>query len=352
MATQSNKPWYKRPLVLISLSAGFVGLAAGGLWLYRRVKNNADDLDSAKAGVDFDQITSSGNPNKALPPASYSASQNQGNSSGAVFPLQFNSRGKEVKQLQQAIITKFTRDALPKYGADGHWGSETQRFFEKNTELETVIDKDTFLRYVSGDFSKKGSAASTSSTNSGQYNSISDYAKAVIPSWVRDPFIITGWSLWDAAMLKNINAVIALLQKLKTTANYSSASQGFQLRPFRLPMRRYTLVSGLMEAFEGQAANKEKIRAELRRMGLKETVKNNDPANYDSSWALSGIGGGIARLVRTTMSAILTDGFDVRVAVPARTLIGRWVSSGNGFTRILTFDGRTIYVRTNAVQLI
>jgi hypothetical protein len=51
------------------------------------------------------------------------------------------------------------------------------------------------------------------------------------------------------------------------------------------------------------------------------------------------------------MNAIITDGFNIRVAVPARTLIGRRLSSGNGFTRVLTFDGRIIYVRTNAIML-
>jgi hypothetical protein len=346
MSSNQNKPWYKRPLVLISISAGFVGLAAGGIWLYKKSTGNSDAQRSGKSGDDFDQFTPQNTTsNKALPAPVYSAPANDG------FPLRIGSRGKNVEQLQQAIINVFGKSALPKFGADGDWGSETQRFFDANPGLKSVIDITTFSQYATGKFPGVTSSPTAPKPNTTASNSIiTQFAKALIPSWVTDPFIQIGWKLWDAAQFNKFSEVLALLSRLNSTGNYTSASQGFQLRPFRAPLRRYTLVSGLMEAFP-KAEQKDTLRKEFRRMGLKETVKNSDPANYDSTWALSGFEAQ-NKNVRTTMSAIITDGFNIRVAVPARTLIGLWLSSGNGFTRVRSFDGRILYVRTNAIALV
>lgn len=65
------------------------------------------------------------------------------------FPLKKGSKNIYVTQLQQALIANFGPAALPRYGADGAWGSETEtamlRYTAKNqiasaAELEAVID--------------------------------------------------------------------------------------------------------------------------------------------------------------------------------------------------------------------
>lgn len=346
MANEEKKPWYKRPLVLVSIGTGFVGLVAGGYWLYKRSQSNSSNNGGGKSngGDEFDQAA--GRQAPELPAPSYSPPVTTSSS----FPLKKGSRGEMVKNLQTAIIQKYGATALPKYGADGDWGGETQKFFDAHPELKSVIDNTTYTDYITGNFGSKSSTTSPPPKTTASSSIVTDLVKSVIPSWVTDPYIKVGWQLFDAAKANNITTTITLLQQLKNVNDYSSASQGFQLRPYEPPFRKYTLVTGLLDAFKAFADSKSKIRDQFRRMGLKETVKNSDPATYDSTWALSGIDSTF-RKVATKMKAIITDGFNIRVEIPARTLIGNWLSSGNGYTRFRTFDGRTMYVRTNAIVL-
>jgi hypothetical protein len=347
MGNEVSKPWYKKPLVLISIGTGFVGLCGLGYYIYTRSRNSASQ-STAKAeggfdsGVSENRVAELPSPDFSVPAPTYSPSPSGG------FPLQKGSRGELVANLQRALINKFGTIVLPKWGADGVWGSElTTALASKG--LKTVIDNATYSNYVMGNFGSSGSSSTPKTT--ANTSIVRDIVKSVVPSFVTDPNIKIGFQLFDTAKAKNIGATLQLLTKLKNTNDYSSASQGFQMRPYEPPFRTYTLVTGLLDAFKDSADNKAKLRTEFRRMGLRETVKNSDPANYESTWTLSGLGAA-NKNVRTTMKAIITDGFNIRVEVPARTVIGRWVSSGNGYTRFRTFDGRAMYVRTNAVVLV
>lgn len=343
MGSDGTKPWYKKPLVLISISAGAVGLAGLGYWVYTKYRNSAGDSSTAKSNESFD--SESGIPSPKLPTPNFqSTSANLPATSG--FPLQKGSRGEHVRNLQNALIQKYGAALLPNWGADGVWGSELTNALNAKG-LKTVIDNATYQNYITGNFGSASSSVPSKPTGS---SSVTNVIKAVIPSWVTDPNIKTGFMLFDAAKTKNLAASIALLSKLKNTNDYSSASQGFQMRPYEPPFRTYTLVTGMLDAFKDSAPAKAKIRAEFRRMGLKENVTNSDPNNYQSTWSLSGVGV-IAKNVRTTMKAIITDGFNIRVEIPAKTVLGVWLSSGNGYTRFRTFDGRAMYVRTNAIVL-
>lgn len=349
MANEQKKQWFKKPLVWLGIGSGVAVLVTGGLIIYKKMKGNADEKGSGKAGSmdDFDQAAS--RQNAELPAPSYSTSVT---TTSTAFPLKKGSRGEMVRNLQNAILQKYGASALPKYGADGDWGSETQKFFDAHPELKSVIDNTTYTDYITGNFtgSKSSGTSNPPPKTTASSSFVTDLIKSVIPSSITDPYIKVGWQLFDAAKAKNIVATITLLQKLNNVNDYSSASQGFQMRPYELPLRRYTLVSGLLDAFKDSTDNKAKIREQFRRFGLKETVKNSDPASYDSTWALSGPGSEL-RKIYTKMNAIITDGFNIRLEIPAHTLIGRWLSSGNGYTRFRSFDGRTLYVRTNAIQL-
>lgn len=345
MAGEEKKPWYKRPLVLVSIGAGFIGLSGLGYWIYTRSRN-AKGERIGKPDEGFD--ASGESPNK-LPAPDFSAPVPTLPPVSTGFPIQKGSRGEYVRNLQNALINKYGASILPKWGADGQWGSElTAALTGKG--LKTVIDNPTYTNYVTGNFGSSSSANVNAPTTSST-SVVKDIVKSIIPSWVTDPNIKIGYQLFDAAKAKNITTTLQLLAKLRNTNDYSSASQGFQMRPYEPPFRTYTLVTGLLDAFKSSADSKAKIRAEFRRMGLKERVTNSDPANYDSTWSLSGLGAA-SKNVRTTMRAIITDGFNIRVEIPARTLLGSWVSSGNGYTRFRTFDGRAMYVRTNAVVLV
>lgn len=345
MANEENKPWYKRPLVLVSIGAGFVGLSGLGFWLYKRSKGNETSReDSSEKGFDSEGA----NQAPKLPSPDFSATMPSSSvpvSSG--FPIQKGSRGEYVRNLQNALISKFGASILPKWGADGSWGSElTKALTDKG--LKTVIDNVTYTDYVTGNFGRSSGTANTNTT--ANTSVVKDIIKTVLPPWVTDPNIKVGYQLFDTAKAKNIATTISLLGKLKNVNDYSAASQGFQMRPYEPPFRKYTLVTGLLDAFKASADAKAKLRAEFRRIGLKETVKDSNTATYDSTWALAGFGAA-SKNVRTIMKAIITDGFNIRVEVPTRTLLGTWLSSGNGYTRFRTFDGRAMYVRTNAIVL-
>lgn len=270
------------------------------------------------------------------------------------FPIKRGSRGEYVRSLQNALIQKFGATILPKYGADGSWGSEMEKALTSKG-LKTIIDQTTYTDYITGNFGGTTNAASNAPKTTA--SSIANDIKSIlVPTWVVDAKVGIGYKLFDAAKAKNLPATLSLLKSLNSLTDYTSASKGFQLRPWKVSMSlplfiptptRFTLVSGLFDSFTSQN-DKNQIRAELRRMGLKETVKNSDPANYDSTWSLSGLGKA-HRNIRTTMRAIISDGFNVRVEVPARTILGQWLSSGNGYTRFRSADGRDLYVRSNAV---
>ena len=62
------------------------------------------------------------------------------------FPLSFGSRGEEVKALQRYLL-KIKSSVLPKYGADGIWGKETEAAV-KLVGLKNKIDYDYFQELV------------------------------------------------------------------------------------------------------------------------------------------------------------------------------------------------------------
>jgi hypothetical protein len=340
--------WY----VLTGIAVAGTAVAAGlGYYVLKSRRSDDSDPESKFTGDQNSFDTPSETPQTSVryttPAPSVPASSG--------FPLKRGSRGEYVRNLQNALIQKYGAQALPKYGADGSWGAEVDTALKKNG-LKTVIDQTTYTDYVTGNFGETSSSPNAPKTTAPTV--VDDIKSILVPTWIVDPKVKTGYQIFSTAKAKNLQATLSLLKTLSNVTDYTSASKGFQLRPWKtevnvswtgpnVQVARYTLVTGLLDAFSSQS-DKNLLRAEFRRMGLKETVKNSDPANYDSSWSLSGLGKG-HRNVRTTMRAVISDGFNVRVEVPARTLLGQWLSSGNGYTRFRTHDGRDMYVRSNAI---
>jgi peptidoglycan hydrolase-like protein with peptidoglycan-binding domain len=65
----------------------------------------------------------SGNNAAALNPVTPATTPSQALQSG--FPIQKGSKGAEVRTLQNALISKYGASILPRFGADGDFGSET-----------------------------------------------------------------------------------------------------------------------------------------------------------------------------------------------------------------------------------
>lgn len=76
------------------------------------------------------------------------------------FPLKKGSSGNLVKQLQQALMSQGGK--LPKYGADGKFGSETEAAL-KSLYKVTTVDETTF-NYITKIGNKAKSVASSSKT--------------------------------------------------------------------------------------------------------------------------------------------------------------------------------------------
>ena len=76
------------------------------------------------------------------------------------FPLAKGSRGTLVKGLQSALMILYP-NSLPKFGADGIWGNETENALKSNNQ-PTVINKPDYDRLVAA--SKSGALPNIGNT--------------------------------------------------------------------------------------------------------------------------------------------------------------------------------------------
>lgn len=226
------------------------------------------------------------------------------------FPLKKGSNGDNVKKLQQALIKKYGASALPKYGADGDFGTETITALQKNG-WDTTIDQDTFNVIV-------GSTLAPVETFSPK-----SIAKA----------------LYDAAKSKSFTNALAQIKKLNSTSDYSDVNTEF--KALELNGVATTIVTGMLKTFTS-TSQKDQFKQQFLRIGLK----------YDSSsdkWSLSGIGelNQIVTLHDTTVWAYPNR----RISVEGNTLLGNAIATRNGYTLFKTLDGKhNLIVKTTSIK--
>jgi hypothetical protein len=117
----------------------FIGLgvaAAGGLGYfgyreYKKRKEQQEDNSSVDSG---------------LPSLPIFNKKPKGNDS---IPLKRGSRGNNVTKLQQALMSKYGQGILPKYGADGVFGSEVEAAL-RGKGFATTVDQKTFQTITAG----------------------------------------------------------------------------------------------------------------------------------------------------------------------------------------------------------
>ncbi len=203
------------------------------------------------------------------------------------FPLKKGSKGETVRQLQQALINKYGSSILPKYGADGDFGSETFNALKKKG-FSTTVDESTFNVLTQG----TGDGESTASTDLAQ-------------------------KLWSAAFTHNFSGVLSLLKNIRNKDQYQQVSNSFMQR--RLNGVRQTLVNGLLSSFHSDE-QKQQIRMEFLRMGLQ----------YDGNkWSLSGFEG---RTIVTTEPATIWVTATQSLQVPAMMVLGNEVTQRLDYT--------------------
>lgn len=200
------------------------------------------------------------------------------------FPLVKGSKGANVKAFQEALIAKYGKNILPKYGADGDFESEMVAALKKAGMSESISET-AFNILVKG--------------NAPDHSSIAK-------------------ELYASATTKDFNKAIGLLKTLRNTDDYKAVSDTFV--NYRIGGVRQTLVNGMLNSFTS-ATQKDSIRLAFSNMGLK----------YDGSkWSLSGLDG-LGKVI-TIQSTQIWRNPRASVKVPKNMVLGNAVTTRGAYT--------------------
>lgn len=304
-STGTRKERTKR-LLVTTLAVGATGIIGYFGWQYfkRKRQGEHDEINSLLASMDQPIVTQPLPPKprtRTRPKAAtvpYTAADSNGRSDD--FPLSRGSKGENVKKLQEALIAKYGKSTLPKYGADGDFGSEMVAALKK-LGLPATITQSTFNVIAQG--------------------------TVVNPAQV-------GKELYAAALAKDYAKAVASLQKLRGVDDYTAASEAFKQN--RLNGVRQTLVNGLLNVFTSET-QKQAIKFQFLRMGLQ----------FDGSkWSLSGFNG--LPIITTTPTSVWVNATQ-SVKVPSRMVLGNEVSRRLDYT-LFENSGRHFLVQTKSVK--
>lgn len=305
----------QKQVLMIGLGGG-VALGLGYL-VYNHFKNRA----ATNRGSISDPITipSEDIVTKPILPIAASGS----------FPVKRGARGSLVAMIQNALLAKGGQVALiiketsfRNGQVDGIFGPGTERAL-RAAGFPSVITESVFTSLVG----KIGNSP---------FGGLGAVAKEII----------------DAANSRNLFSVLSGLKKIKSVEQYKQVSsffQGVRINGIRVT----TLVNALLSvAFKNKELEKVKIRAEFRRMGLKQ--------NSQGVWYVPNLGSidafdrqsdqinnqwNLAIATRPTLLKA-TDGSIIVPELRLNTVVGYITGIQNGVTRILTQSGETVFAPT------
>lgn len=293
----------KTKYILVGL--GVVAVGTGAYFYFQQQKKKRNQTS------DFTEAITT----NSLPlPAPTTSSSSSSGSSNSGFPLKKGSRGTLVTNLQNALIKKYGASILPRYGADGGFGSETvSALISKG--LPTTISSDVFTQIVLSSGSSPTSSGGSTTTSS----SISS-------------------SLHSAITKDNISSAIAALKNIKNVTGYTSVNSVF--KQTRIGFVRKTLVTALLDRFNS-TSEKKQLNQQFYRIGLK----------YDGSkWSLSGISGAVIDQLVTIEPTKIWDESGRSLQVPRATILGEYLDANNGVTEFETLDRRRLFVKTTSIS--
>lgn len=296
-------------IILTTLTIGAAGVVGYlGLQLWKKHKQSK----SANLDTEIDKIQPAPVKEIMLPPikpdviytppkdtthTTHSSSRNDD------FPLKKGSKGDAVKQLQQGLISKYGASILPKYGADGDFGSETLAALKKKG-LPAVVTESVFNVITQG----------------GDGGGSDDITLAE--------------QLHKAAENKNFSNATSLLKKIGSKEQYQQVSNSFMQT--RLRGVRQTLVNGMLSSFTNES-QKSQIRMEFIRMGLQ--YRNN-------KFSLSGFNG---KPLVTKVPATVWSSPTQSVQVPAMMVVGNEVTTRLDYT-LFENNGKYYLIKTETVK--
>jgi hypothetical protein len=299
----AGKKHQKKKIIVASLAVGAAGILGYFGWQYLKKKKEAAGVANIDAILKPSNILPQYD--ATLPTAKPKATRKSPNSlstssESSGFPLKRGSKGEKVQLLQEALIAKYGKNALPKYGADGDFGSETISALKK-AGLPTTVTESIFN---------------------------------VLTEGLRGDKSNLGKDLYAAASTRNFSKVLSLLKTMSSTEDYATANEVF--KTYRLNGIRQTIVNGLLSAFT-KTDQKERIKFEFLRIGLQ----------FDGSkWSLSGFDG---KSIVTTEAATIWVTATQNVQVPARMVLGNEVSRRLDYT-LFENKGKYFLVPTRSVQ--
>ncbi len=308
MKTEEKPKSNKKKAILIGL--GVVATAVGGFFGFRYLKNRNKNSE-----IEEEETTTPSTTTASTQTSSSSSSWYKPSTTTTTrrdeFPLKKGSKGERVKAMQQQLIAKYGKTILPKYGADGDFGSEMVAALEKKG-LPAEISESAYNLFVKG-------AAPDSTT----------LAK----------------DLYNAAENNNYSSALSNLKKLRNTDDYSEVSTKF--KEYRIDGGvRKTLVTGMLDTFK-TTSQQDAIRMEFLRMGLK----------YDGSkWSIpssvsffSGVNNQL--LITTVPTEVIDLKHQVKVKVPEKMVIGYFLKEKNGLTLFKTLNkNKKLIVKTKTVK--
>lgn len=292
---KSNKGKY----ILIGL--GLVAIAGTAYYFVNRNKSNqgfiSDDILAPSVDTKPEKSASSG-----------------GSSSG--FPLKKGSRGELVKNIQQMLIKKYGVAILPKYGADGQWGTEMDTALISQG-LPTYIEADTFTKLITS-----GSVPATAAPSTDK------------PKF--DPALLAS-NLRLAILDDNLSKALTSLSKIFTVQGYTKVNDEF--KKTRIDGVRKTIVNALLTKFYDES-EKKKLNEQFYRMGLK----------YDGSqWSLSGLGQILCDQIKSISPTRVWNEKGTAINVPRQAILGEFIDGKNGVTKFRTMDGKVLFTNTKCI---
>lgn len=206
------------------------------------------------------------------------------------FPLKKGSKGEQVRLFQQGLIAKYGASILPRYGADGDFGSEVAAALKK-LKLPTTVSESL-------------------------YNVLTQESASAAPGGLDVAGLAK--NIFTATQKKDISGVLSSLKKINSVSEYQQVNTSFQLYRLNGGVRK-TLVNGILTNFTDEN-QKAQIRYEFVRMGLR----------YDGSkWSLSGVDG---KTISTKEPATIWINATKSITVPAKMVLGVEVSRRLDYT--------------------
>jgi hypothetical protein len=303
---KSVKKQQKKKIIVASVAVGAAGILGYFGWQYlkkRKESKKVGDMDAVVKQINTIKTeTAPSVYNLPKPKTTTRTSTVTSNTTNdlSAFPLKKGSKGNNVRLMQEALIAKYGKSILPKYGADGDFGTETANALKK-AGLPATINESTF-------------------------NVLTQATKIDGTSLGKD--------LYNATTAKNYTKALSLLKKMQSVEDYTSANEVFKQN--RVNGVRQTIVNGLLNTFTTDT-QKQQIKFEFLRIGLQ----------FDGNkWSLSGFDGKpIVTTEATTVWVNATNG----LKVPGRMVLGNEVTRRLDYT-LFENGGKYFLVNTKSVQ--